>query len=116
MIALTSIHPSFSSTNIKCNIHYTRLHNKRSYTLCLCKSNESDSQAPQPGDTRKQELLAQIAMLQTRKVRLTDFIDEKSAYLTQFGEEANAEFDKIEEDALQGLDEAGARVCFPLLS
>uniref|UniRef100_A0A2N9J3B4 Uncharacterized protein n=1 Tax=Fagus sylvatica TaxID=28930 RepID=A0A2N9J3B4_FAGSY len=28
---------------------------------------------------------------------------------TQFGEEANAEFNKIGEDALIGLDEAGAR-------
>lgn len=84
--------------------------------LCLCKSNESDSQAPQPGDTRKQELLAQIAMLQARKVRLTDYLDEKSAYLAQFGEEAKAEFDKLGEDALKGLDEADARVCFHFLS
>jgi len=30
--------------------------------------------------------------------------------LSQFGEEAKAEFDKIGEDALKGLDEAGARV------
>jgi hypothetical protein len=38
-------------------------------------------------------------------------LDERSDYLTQFAEEANAEFDKIGEDALKGLDEAGARVC-----
>lgn len=80
--------------------------------MCLCKSNESESQAPQPGDIRKQELLAQIAMLQTQKVRLTDYFDERSEYLTQFGEEAKAEFDKIGKDALQGLDEASAIVCF----
>lgn len=80
--------------------------------MCLCKSNESDSKAPQPGDIRKQELLAQIVMLQTQKVRLTNYIDERSAYLAKFGDEAKAEFDKIGEDALQGLDEASARVRF----
>jgi len=51
-------------------------------------------------------------MLQTQKVRLTNYIDERSAYLAKFGEEAKAEFDKIGEDALQGLDEASARVRF----
>ncbi|XP_027350032.1 uncharacterized protein LOC113861428 [Abrus precatorius] len=110
MIALKPIHPSFSPTNIKYNIH----HNSRllitSSILCLCKSHESDSQAPQPGDIQKQELLAQIAMIQTQKVRLTDYLDERSAYLTQFGEEAKTEFDKIGEDALKGLDEARERI------
>ncbi|KAJ1437360.1 hypothetical protein SESBI_03688 [Sesbania bispinosa] len=110
MIALKSIHPSFILTNIKYNIQCTRLLNTRSSILCLCKSNESDFQAPQPGDTRKQDLLAQIAMLEAQKVRLADYLDEKSEYLTQFGEEVNAEFNKIGEDALKGLDEAGARI------
>jgi len=49
-------------------------------------------------------------MLQTRKVRLTEYLDERSAYLTQFGEKVNAEFEKIGEDALKELDEASARV------
>lgn len=49
-------------------------------------------------------------MLQAQKVRLTDYLDERSAYLTQFAEEANAEFDKIGEEALKGLDEAGTRI------
>uniref|UniRef100_A0A2K1XE40 Uncharacterized protein n=1 Tax=Populus trichocarpa TaxID=3694 RepID=A0A2K1XE40_POPTR len=30
-------------------------------------------------------------MLQAQKVRLTDYLDERSAYLTQFAEEANAD-------------------------
>lgn len=110
MIALKSLHPSFKQNSIKCNILCKRPHNTRSYTLCLCKSNGSDSQAPQPGDTKKQELLAQIVTLQTRKVRLTEYLDERSAYLTQFGEKVNAEFEKIGEDALKELDEASARI------
>ncbi|TKY65887.1 hypothetical protein E2542_SST08749 [Spatholobus suberectus] len=110
MIALKSVHPLFTPTNIKYNIHHNRFLTTKGSILCLCKSNESGSQPPPPGDIRKQELLAQIAMLQTQKVRLTDYLDERSAYLTQFGEEAKAEFDKIGKDALQGLDEASARI------
>ncbi|CAJ1803779.1 unnamed protein product [Sphenostylis stenocarpa] len=109
MIVLKPVHPS-TPTNIKYSIHRSRVLNTKGSIFCLCKSNESDSQTPQPGDIRKQELLAQIAMLQTQKVRLTNYIDERSAYLAQFGEEAKADFDKIGEDALQGLDEASARI------
>ncbi|KAI4356017.1 hypothetical protein L6164_000071 [Bauhinia variegata] len=111
MIALKPIHPSFSSS--KHAPYWARLSSSAARTsmLCLCKSNESDSQTPPPeGDRRSQELLAQIAMLQAQKVRLTDYLDERSAYLTQFGEEANAEFDKVGEEALKELDEASARI------
>ncbi|KAI3474716.1 hypothetical protein Pfo_029901 [Paulownia fortunei] len=87
---------------------------KRRLLLSLCKSNSSgnsDQETPPPeGDSRKQELLVRIAMLQTQKVRLTDYLDERSAYLTQFAEEANAEIDQIGENALRELDEAGARI------
>ncbi|RDY10609.1 hypothetical protein CR513_04835 [Mucuna pruriens] len=110
MIALKAIHASLTPAHA---VHHARAPNARASLLCLCKSNESESESqdPQPeGNAQSQELLAQIAMLQTQKVRLTDFLDERSAYLSQFGEEARAEFDKIGEDALQGLDEAGARI------
>jgi hypothetical protein len=111
MIALKTIQPSFTATK-HAFLHMGRPFNTKSSFLCLCKPNDSNSEASPPeGDTRKQELLARIAMLQAQKVRLTDYLDERSAYLTQFGEEAIAEFDKIGEDALKGLDEAGARVC-----
>lgn len=49
-------------------------------------------------------------MLQAQKVRLTDFLDERSAYLTQFTEDANAEFEQIGEEALKELDEASSRI------
>lgn len=93
---------------------------KRRLVLSLCKSNnsdDSDQENPPPpqGDQRKQELLARIAMLQTQKVRLTDYLDERSDYLTQFAEEANAEIDIIGENALKELDEASARVCLQQL-
>lgn len=116
MIALKAIHGAFTPNSTA----HTLLDNARprnaaraSILLCFCKNKDSDSEAPQQqpeGDVQSQELLAQIAMLQTEKVRLTDFIDERSAYLSQFGEEAKAEYDKVGEDALKGLDEATARI------
>ncbi|CAK7333507.1 unnamed protein product [Dovyalis caffra] len=110
MFSLKAINTSFAPTNHGF-FHARKPSNTKNSILCLCKSNDSDSEASPPeGDTQKQELLARIAMLQTQKVRLTDYLDERSAYLTQFAEEANAEFDKIGEDALKGLDEAGARI------
>uniref|UniRef100_A0A2P2NJV6 Uncharacterized protein n=1 Tax=Rhizophora mucronata TaxID=61149 RepID=A0A2P2NJV6_RHIMU len=55
-------------------------------------------------------------MLLTGKVCLADYLDETSAYLTEFTEVANAEFNKVGEDALRGLDEASARLCSLLLT
>lgn len=105
--SFTSInHTSFNTPRL------STTNTKHSTNLFLCKSTESDSEpSPPKGDTRKQELLARIAQLQAQKVRLTDFLDERSEYLTQFAEEANSEFDKIGDDALKGLDEASDRVC-----
>ncbi|GMH09775.1 hypothetical protein Nepgr_011616 [Nepenthes gracilis] len=83
--------------------------------LCRCRSkshaSSSEGGSPPPeGDPRKQELLAKIAMIQAQKVRLTDYLDERSAYLSQFAEEASAEIDAIGEKALSDLDQASARI------
>ncbi|KAF5750863.1 hypothetical protein HS088_TW03G01203 [Tripterygium wilfordii] len=111
MIALKPIQTSVTSTNHG-RIYAAKVNKSKNRILRLSKSNDSESEASPPpeGDTRKQELLARIAMLQAQKVRLTDFLDERSAYLTKFGEEVNAEFDKIGEDAMKGLDEASSRI------
>ncbi|GMJ08421.1 hypothetical protein like AT3G09050 [Hibiscus trionum] len=117
MIALKAIQASFATSSKHAFFPTRRTAYTKNSILCLGKPNDSESDPnPDPestspeGDTRKQELLAQIAMLQTQKVRLTDYLDERSAYLTQFAEEANAEFDKVGEDALKGLEEAGERI------
>ncbi|XP_058734474.1 uncharacterized protein LOC131606229 [Vicia villosa] len=120
MIALKTIFlPSFylsTNTSTFTTLHHPHSTARRSSVfLCLCSptnnsNDESDSNSKPEGDVQSQELLAQIAMIQTQKVRLTDFLDERSEYLTQFGEEAKAEIDKIGEDALQGLDEASDRI------
>ncbi|GFZ02239.1 hypothetical protein Acr_15g0008470 [Actinidia rufa] len=79
--------------------------------LSLCKPKESNSEDPPPkGDARKQELLATIAMLQTQKVRVNDYLDERSAYLTEFAEKANTEIEQIGENALKELEEASATI------
>ncbi|KAJ6381441.1 hypothetical protein OIU77_030176 [Salix suchowensis] len=110
MFSLKATNTSFAPSNHGF-FHARKPSGTKNSILCLCKSNDSDSDSPPPeGDTKKQELLVKIAMLQAQKVRLTDYLDERSAYLTQFAEEANAEFDKIGEDALKGLDEAGDRI------
>ncbi|XP_058099588.1 uncharacterized protein LOC131243948 [Magnolia sinica] len=92
-----------------------KLPKRKTSTISFCSNSSSGAESePSPpeegGDKSKQELLAKIAMLQTQKVRLTDYLDERSAYLTQFAEDANAEFDAIGEDALKGLDDAEARI------
>ncbi|OMO85149.1 hypothetical protein CCACVL1_10389 [Corchorus capsularis] len=116
MIAMKAIQASFSPNKLTF-LHTRRrsAYSRNNSILCLSKSNDSDSDSDPKssssgGDTQKQELLARIAMLQAQKVRLTDYLDERSAYLTQFAEEANAEFDKVGEDALRGLEEAGERI------
>ncbi|KAF7825570.1 uncharacterized protein G2W53_016734 [Senna tora] len=111
MIGVKAIHHSFSPIKDNTTAYCARFLTAKIAIPCFCKSGDSDPQSPAPeGDARSQELLARIAMLQAQKVRLTDYLDERSAYLTQFGEEAIAEFDKIGEDALKGLDEAGERI------
>ncbi|KAJ8753777.1 hypothetical protein K2173_000031 [Erythroxylum novogranatense] len=113
MITLKAV--SFSPTSKLVFFHSMRPPNyTKSTILCLCRPNDSEpeeaSASPPEGDIRKQELLARIAMLQAQKVRLTDYLDDRAAYLTQFAEEANADFDKVGEDALKGLEEASARI------
>ncbi|KAJ6746988.1 8-AMINO-7-OXONONANOATE SYNTHASE [Salix koriyanagi] len=80
MFSLKATNTSFAPSNHGF-FHARKPSGTKNSILCLCKSNDSDSDSPPP-----------------------------EAYLTQFAEEANAEFDKIGEDALKGLDEAGDRI------
>ena len=49
-------------------------------------------------------------MLQTQKVRITNFLDERSAYLTKFTKDADTEFDMIGQNAMKELDQIGDQV------
>jgi hypothetical protein len=84
---------------------------KRSF---ICASSPEDAgsgeELPLSGDKRQQEVLAQIAMLQAQKVRITNFLDERSAYLTKFAKDADTEFDLIGQNAMKELDAVGDQV------
>lgn len=112
MNALKIIQTSFIPTNPWFS-HRSKITRRRKFIISLCDSSSDDSTVPPSpeGDKQKQELLAKIAQLQAQKVRLTDYLDERSAFLTQFAEDANAEFDVIAKDAFKGLEEASDRVC-----
>ncbi|XAR50859.1 hypothetical protein NMG60_11005310 [Bertholletia excelsa] len=117
MISLKAMQTSFATTKHPLFQTGGRTLKKKNPIVILCVGKPKDTnsepepeESPTEGDVRKQELLARIAMLQAQKVRLTDYLDERSAYLTQFAEEASAEFDQIGENALKDLDEASARI------
>lgn len=112
MNALKIIQTSFTPTNPLFS-QRSKITRGRKSIISLCDSSSDDSTGPPSpeGDKQKQELLAKIAQLQAQKVRLTDYLDERSAFLTQFAEDANAEFDVIAEDAFKGLEDASDRVC-----
>ncbi|XP_073009783.1 uncharacterized protein [Typha latifolia] len=112
MITLKTVQTSFPSP-LQSPPRQRKFISREKSSLCFCRSKDEaadDSSPPSGGDTRKQELLVRIAQLQAQKVRLTNFLDERSAYLTQFGEDANAEFDEIGQNALKELDEASSRI------
>ncbi|KAJ0520822.1 hypothetical protein HanIR_Chr10g0463641 [Helianthus annuus] len=113
MISFQTIQTTFTTTK------HEFFHKTHSLTInnyqkrfFICKSKDPDTNAPSSpeGDARRQEILAKIAMLQAQKVRLTDYLDERSEYLTKFAEEANVEFDQVGENALKELEEASARI------
>lgn len=112
MISIKAIQTSFIIRNKEGQFSRNNYLFRKASVICKTKSKDgSDAETPQPkGDAKKQELLARIAQLQTQKVRLTDYLDERSDFLTQFAEEANAEIDMIGENALKELDQAGARI------
>ncbi|KAG8078501.1 hypothetical protein GUJ93_ZPchr0007g5959 [Zizania palustris] len=85
---------------------------KRS-SIRACSSGDDDGSDASPslgGDKRQQEVLAKIAMLQAQKVRVTNFVDERSAYLTKFAKDADTEFDLIGQNAMKELDEVGDQI------
>lgn len=85
---------------------------RRRFSICKSSSEDAGSDAPLPhgGDQRQQEVLAKIAMLQTQKVRITNFLDERSAYLTKFTKDADTEFDMIGQNAMKELDQIGDQI------
>ena len=58
-----------------------------------------------------QKKLVEIIRLETGKIRVSDFVEERSRFLQGIADEAMQESDRITSDALRCLDEASAKVC-----
>jgi hypothetical protein len=111
MLTLHTVQSSLPSLRRSSPFRRALLGRKRSF-ICASSSEdaESDSSPPLGGDKRQQEVLAKIAMLQAQKVRISDFLDERSAYLTKFAKDADSEFDLIGQNAMKELDAVGDQV------
>lgn len=55
-------------------------------------------------------------MLQAQKVRVVDFIDDRTKDLTKFGEDYNEELEEIGKNVLSNLDETSGQVSHYLCS
>ncbi|CAL4946542.1 unnamed protein product [Urochloa decumbens] len=111
MLTLHTIQSSLPSLRRSSLFRRALLGRKRSF-ICASSSEdaESDSSPSLGGDKRQQEVLAKIAMLQAQKVRISDFLDERSAYLTKFAKDADSEFDLIGQNAMKELDAVGDQI------
>jgi len=111
MLTLHTVRTSLPSPR-RSSPHRHALLGRRRFSICTCSSQDAGSDTPPPhgGDQRQQEVLAKIAMLQTQKVRITNFLDERSAYLTKFTKDADTEFDMIGQNAMKELDQIGDQI------
>lgn len=111
MLTLHTIQSSLPSLRRSSPFRRALLGRKRSF-ICAGGSEDAefDSSPPPGGDKRQQEVLAKIAMLQAQKVRISDFLDERSAYLTKFAKDADSEFDLIGQNAMKELEAVGDQV------
>ncbi|OEL23528.1 hypothetical protein BAE44_0015456 [Dichanthelium oligosanthes] len=111
MLTLHTIQSSLPSLRRSSPFQRALLGRKRSF-ICAGGSEDAESSSSPPlgGDKRQQEVLAQIAMLQAQKVRIKDFLDERSAYLTKFAKDADSEFDLIGQNAMKELDAVGDQI------
>ncbi|GLJ41737.1 hypothetical protein SUGI_0863800 [Cryptomeria japonica] len=62
------------------------------------------------GNEKTQDMLAEIALLETQKIRVTEFVSERSDQLKDMAEQTNSEFQQIADDTVKDLDEAGLKV------
>lgn len=111
MLTLHTVRTSLPSPH-RSSAHRRALLSRKRSSVRACSSEDvgSGASSPHGGDQRQQEVLAKIAMLQTQKVRITNFLDERSAYLTKFAKDADTEFDLIGQNAMKELDQVGDQV------
>jgi hypothetical protein len=62
------------------------------------------------GDSKLQQVLVDMVRIQVGKVRMVEFVDERSQHLRSIADEATFEFDQIAYRTMKGLDATGSRV------
>lgn len=62
------------------------------------------------GDEQVQDMLVGMVRLQAGKMRVTEFVDERSKLLSDIADQAKEEYDKIAQDAMGKMDEASSKV------
>jgi len=67
------------------------------------------------GDQQVQDALVGMVRLQAGKLRVSEFVDERSKLLSEIADQAKEEYDKIAQDAMRTMDEAGSKVPSHLL-
>ncbi|XP_024375948.1 uncharacterized protein [Physcomitrium patens] len=62
------------------------------------------------GDEQVQDMLVGMVRLQAGKMRVTEFVDERSKLLSDIADQAKEEYDKIAQDAMGKMDEASSKI------
>lgn len=60
-----------------------------------------------------QDALVGMVRLQTGKLRVSEFVDERSKLLSEIADQAKEEYDRIAQDAMRSMDEASSKVPHP---
>ena len=92
-------------------LHHFLAPSRHSYSSVLARSLSFSSSSSSSGDPDVQKKLVEIIRLETGKIRVSDFVEERSRFLQGIADEALQESDRITSDALRCLDEASAKVC-----
>jgi TolB-like protein len=62
------------------------------------------------GDEQVQDMLVGMVRLQAGKMRVSEFVDDRSKMLSDIADQAKEEYDKIAQDAMRTMDEASSKV------
>lgn len=62
------------------------------------------------GDKQVQDILVGMVRLQAGKMRVSEFVDDRSKMLSDIADQAKEEYDKIAQDAMRTMDEASSKI------
>ncbi|KAG0576740.1 hypothetical protein KC19_5G104300 [Ceratodon purpureus] len=62
------------------------------------------------GDKQVQDMLVGMVRLQAGKLRVSEFVEDRSKMLSDIADQAKEEYDKIAQDAMRTMDEASSKI------